>query len=104
MGSELNTLKVVAEDTDGAFSLMESRTPPEGGPPPHIHHREDEWIYVLEGEYELLDNDRTIRATAGSFVFLPKSRLHTFKNVGSTPGKLLFSTSRRASRNILPRK
>ena len=90
MGSELNTLKLVAEDTDGAFSLMESETPSQGGPPPHIHHREDEWLYVLEGEYELLDNDRTIRATAGSFVFLPKGRLHTFKNVGSTTGKLLL--------------
>jgi glyoxylate utilization-related uncharacterized protein len=45
---------------------------------------------VLEGEFELLDNDRTIRATAGSCTFLPKGRLHTFKNVGTAPGKLLL--------------
>jgi mannose-6-phosphate isomerase-like protein (cupin superfamily) len=90
LGCDLITFKVVSEDTEGAFSLVEGQTPPQGGPPPHIHHREDEWLYVVEGEYELLDNDRTIRATAGSCVYLPKGRLHTFKNVGDGPGKVLF--------------
>ena len=52
VAGDLVTLKVVGEETDGAFLLAEEVSPPGGGPPPHIHHREDEIFCVLEGEYE----------------------------------------------------
>ena len=68
---------------------MEETTPPQGGPPPHIHHLEDELIYVLEGEVELLVGERTIRETAGASAYAPRGILHTFKNVGTSPSRVL---------------
>jgi len=86
---DLYTFKAVSEDTGGAFALWETVSPPESGPPPHLHRREDETFYVLEGELEFLVGDDTIRAGAGSFVYVPKETMHTFKNVGTEPAKFL---------------
>src|ERR687894_42410 len=82
---ELMTFKAVGEDTGGAYALTDSLMVPQGGPPPHIQHREDEAFWVLQGELEFLIDGGTIRARAGSFIHVPKGALHTFKNVGSTP-------------------
>jgi quercetin dioxygenase-like cupin family protein len=88
---DLYTFKAVSEDTEGAFALWETTSPPEGGPPPHLHHREDETFYVLEGDMEFLAGGDTIRASAGSFVHIPKGTMHTFKNVGATPARFLVT-------------
>jgi mannose-6-phosphate isomerase-like protein (cupin superfamily) len=87
--ADLYTIKAVGEETDGAFTLFELTAAPRFGPPPHIHHREDEAYYVLEGEFEFLDNDRAFTAEAGSFVYLPKGRLHMHRNAGDTPARAL---------------
>ena len=62
--------QMVGEDSNGAFTLLEEITPPQGEPPPHMHSREDEAFHVLEGELEFMVEDGTIRATAGSFTVL----------------------------------
>src|ERR687894_522221 len=85
---ELLTLKMVGNDTDGAFALIEEITPPQGGPPPHMHTREDETFYVLEGELEFVVGERNISAAAGSVVYGPRGVLHSFRNVGSTPSRM----------------
>jgi mannose-6-phosphate isomerase-like protein (cupin superfamily) len=87
------TFKVVGEETDGRFALIEGLVPPEAGPPPHIHHREDECFWVLEGEVEFLDTDRTLLAGSGSCLRIPKGTLHRFKNVGTAPARILFLVS-----------
>ena len=84
------TFKAVSEDTSGAYTLFEASIPPQSGPPPHIHHWEDEAYYILEGELEVLDNDRTMTVSAGSFVHIPKGTLHCFKNVGETLARMLL--------------
>ena len=83
------TFKVTGRTTGGAYALVDSSILPGGGPPPHIHHREDEAWYVLEGEFEFLAGDRWIPASPGSFVHAPKGALHTLKNVGEKPRRLL---------------
>ncbi len=88
---ELVMYKTTSEQTGGAYSLFEVVSQPGGGPPPHVQHREDEAFYVLEGEYELLDEGRTMRAGVGSLVYVPKGNLHTYKNVGDKPGRILVS-------------
>ena len=88
---ELVTYKTTSERTGGAYSLFEVVSEPGGGPPPHVQHREDEAFYVLEGEYEFLDDGHTMRAGTGSLVYVPKGNLHTYKNVGMTLGKMLVS-------------
>lgn len=80
---ELMTFKATGEDTGGAYSLTDSMVPPQGGPPPHVHHREDEAFWVLEGELEVYVGEHTFKAEAGSFVHLPKGVLHSYQNAGS---------------------
>ena len=85
--TDLYIAKRVSEDTDGAFTLWEVTAAPQSPPAPHIHHREDETYYILEGEFEFLDNDRTFTAGAGSLVYLPKHRLHSHRNPADVPAK-----------------
>ena len=85
---ELLTLKLVGSDTDGAFALLEEVTPPQGGPPPHMHTREDETFYVLEGELEFVVGGRALLVSAGSVVYGPRGIAHAFRNVGPTPSRM----------------
>src|SRR3712207_4789742 len=89
---EVVTYKITGEQTGGAYSLFEVVSEPGGGPPPHVQHREDEAFYVLEGEYEFLDNDgHTMRVGTGSLIYVSKGNLHTYKNVGDKPGRMLIN-------------
>jgi len=86
------TFKAVSEDTGGAYSTFEFFIPPQHGSPPHIHHREDETFYILEGELLFQVGDHNIVLSAGSFVHAPKGIPHSFKNVGTTPART-FTTA-----------
>jgi len=86
------TFKVTAEDTDGRFSLALERTAPQAGIPMHVHHREDEAMYILEGEYQIECGGERILAVAGTFVLLPKDVPNRYQNVGQTPGSFLYIT------------
>jgi mannose-6-phosphate isomerase-like protein (cupin superfamily) len=65
--------------------------PPGGGAPPHIHPREDESFYVVDGEFEFSRDGETIKAGPGSLVYVPRGSLHAFENVGGGRGTLLLS-------------
>jgi quercetin dioxygenase-like cupin family protein len=82
--------KAVGEETDGAYALFEAIVPPEGGPPPHLHRREQEAFYIIEGKVQFQVDGRTIDAGAGTFVHIPVGVPHTFKNVRSTPARMLI--------------
>jgi mannose-6-phosphate isomerase-like protein (cupin superfamily) len=83
------TVKATADQTDGAFGLLESLIPPGFSPPLHVHHREDECFYVLEGELTMRCGDREFAATAGSFFLLPRDVPHSFVVEGDTPARML---------------
>src|SRR2546425_301642 len=83
------TIKVPSEMTKGAYSISEDVTPPGQGAPPHMHTREDEIFYVLEGEFEFRCGDRVFRGTKGAMASLPRGIPHAFKNTGNTAGKTL---------------
>jgi quercetin dioxygenase-like cupin family protein len=90
--NELVTYKTTSEQTGGAYTLFEVTTQPGNGVLPHVQHREDESFYVLEGEYEFLDDGGgTTRVGAGSLIYIPRGNLHAHKNVGTTTGRLLVS-------------
>ena len=74
----LMTFLATAEDTQGQFALIEAVARKGNVPPPHIHHREKETFYVLEGEMTVSVGDRTIKATPGTMVFLPRGVKHSF--------------------------
>lgn len=84
------TVKASGEDTGGTFTLIEVLVPPQSGPPPHVHHREDEALYILEGEFEVHIDEQRLTAGPGSWVRMAKGSPHYFKNTGSTLGKILI--------------
>src|SRR5262245_2216032 len=75
------------EDTDGKYALWEAVVPPGGGPPPHVHSREEEGFYVLEGEVTFLVGDRRLALTAGTFAHMPVGTVHSFKNETDRPAR-----------------
>jgi quercetin dioxygenase-like cupin family protein len=80
-----------SEETGGRYSMFEATVLPGGGPPPHIHRREDETFYVLEGEITFQIGDERRVAKSGTFVHMPIGNLHAFKNETSQPAKMLIS-------------
>ena len=84
------TIKCSGMDTSGAYALLEAIVPPGAGPPPHIHSREDEAFYVLDGELQFHADGRSFSATSGAWVTLAKGSLHYFKNTGSKPARMLI--------------
>src|SRR5271156_5195910 len=79
------------EDTDGKYALWEAIIPPGGGPPPHVHSREEEGFYVLEGEISLTVDGQRFVAGPGIFANLPVGSLHSFTNATDKPAKMLIS-------------
>src|SRR5688572_31894896 len=77
-GRRLNVLgipmviRIHGRDTGGVVSAVESHDVAGGGPPPHIHHREDETFQILEGEYELTLGGETFGGHKGATVFCPR--------------------------------
>jgi quercetin dioxygenase-like cupin family protein len=75
---QLMTFLATAEDTQGKFALIEAVARRGNDPPPHIHHREEETFYVLEGEMTFSVGGQTIKATPGTMVCLPRDVAHSF--------------------------
>jgi len=94
-GKKLNVLgipmviRVHGRETNGIVSAVESHDVPGGGPPPHIHEREDETFQILEGDYEWTVGDRKFIAKRGDTVFAPRGILHTYRYLGQTSGRLM---------------
>ena len=85
------TFLITGEETDGAIFMAELSVPPGGGPPPHIHHREDESFYVREGTFAIRAGDRTVSASPGDFVHIPRGTVHCFQNTGKGHAKMLMT-------------
>jgi len=84
----LETIKISGADTNGEYGLVEVVARKGDGPPWHVHHEEDEWFYVLEGEWTVYVADARLSLTPGSFAFGPKKVPHTF--VAETEGAKLL--------------
>jgi quercetin dioxygenase-like cupin family protein len=78
-----------AASTGGRYTVLEQVTPPGWGPPRHIHSREDEIFYILEGSYELHVGDERRTVSAGASAILPRGIPHGFRNVASSDSRLL---------------
>src|ERR1700731_4503922 len=81
------------EDTNDKYALWEAIVPPGGGPPPHVHSREEEGFYVLEGEITFTVNGERVVAKAGTFANMPVGTPHSFKNERDRPAKMLISVA-----------
>ncbi len=81
------------EDTNDKYALWEALVPPGGGPPPHVHSREEEGFYILEGEITFTINGEKLVAKAGMFANMPVGTPHSFKNESHKPAKMLISVA-----------
>ncbi len=84
---------LTGKHTNGQLSLWTEIVPPGGGPPPHVHLNEDEWFVIQEGTFEFLVEGEWRELAVGGTVFLPRNSVHTYKNVGESPGRLLAATT-----------
>ena len=87
LGGEPNDCKVSARDTGGAMCIFEFTG--SGGGPRHLHHDQDEWIYVLTGEIELHLGDQQLRLGPGESAFVPRAVPHAWVFVSGGPGRIL---------------
>ena len=82
-----------ADGNRTGLTLFVSTIPPGGGPPPHIHHQQDEAHYVLDGTFSFLNGTEWIEVSAGSFLWIPREVVHTFRNTGQQTGRLLSTNT-----------
>ena len=82
-------LKATSVDTDGRYAVAEVISGPASLVPLHVHHREDEAFYVLEGAVSFWVGDERHDATAGSFVFGPKDVPHRYEVTSETARMLM---------------
>jgi quercetin dioxygenase-like cupin family protein len=88
---DLYRFLATGEDTSGKYALFEAFVSPGGGPPPHVHSREEEGFYILEGEISFFVGDQRLLASAGMFANMPVGTPHSFKNESDKPARMLIS-------------
>ena len=109
----LAVIKATAADTGGQMTIIEVTEPPGAEAPLHVHHREDEGFWLLEGDATFEVGGTTIEAHAGDYLFGPRDVPHRFTAGGAgcrmlfilTPGgfeELVVAMSERAASRTLP--
>ncbi len=81
--------KVTGEDTGGAFDYFIVEVAPRGGPPLHVHHRQEETIQVLKGRFKVRIGDEVFTLEEGAFAYLPSKVPHAFLNLTDEPGEVI---------------
>ena len=81
------------DDTGGKYATCDALVPPGGGPPPHIHSREEEAFYVLEGEITIYVGSERFVAGPGTFANIPIGSLHYFKNESQQAARMLITVA-----------
>ena len=88
-GVNPNDIKISGTDTDGQLLMFEYTGLEKIGPPLHVHYKQDETFYVIEGEYKFVVGERTEILKAGDTIFLPRNVPHTWLQL-SDRGKIIY--------------
>jgi quercetin dioxygenase-like cupin family protein len=88
--AELTPCKLTSEDSAGALSAFELSALPQTGPYQHVHHREDEWYYVLSGEFLFKADGVEQRLPTGASIWLPRGIPHVWANTSTAEAKLIL--------------
>lgn len=81
--------KVTGDDTGGAFDYFVVEVAPHGGPPLHVHHRQEETIHVLSGTFKVRIGEETFVCEPGGFAYLPSGVPHAFRNLTEDPARIV---------------
>jgi mannose-6-phosphate isomerase-like protein (cupin superfamily) len=85
LGSHISIL-IEAHETNGEMSMIQVIAPAgDGGPPPHVHEREDELFHIHEGQIDIHCDGKTTTIKPAEVVFVPRGTLHTFSNPHASP-------------------
>jgi mannose-6-phosphate isomerase-like protein (cupin superfamily) len=82
-------IKVSTLDTDGALCVAEITSLHKGGPARHLHHEQDEWFYVIEGEYVIEVGEERYEPGAGDSVLAPRKVAHAWAHLGEGTGRMI---------------
>jgi quercetin dioxygenase-like cupin family protein len=89
LGVSAITFKVMPQDSEGLL-IIENTFHAKGGPARHLHHEQDEWFYVAEGEFVIEVGDERRRMQAGDSLLAPRKVPHVWAHVGETQGRMLI--------------
>jgi len=84
------TIRIASSQTDNAYCVCEMTTPPGEGVTLHVHDRDEEFYYILEGTYEIEAGDEKFTARTGSMLVIPQDVPHQFRNAGTVPARALM--------------
>jgi len=81
--------KVTGEDTGGALDYFIVEVAPRGGPPLHVHHKQEETLHVLKGRFKVRIGDEVFTLEEGGFAYLPSKVPHAFLNLTGDPAEVI---------------
>jgi quercetin 2,3-dioxygenase len=90
---DFTELLATADQTGGTLGIFRQSIAPKSGPPTHLHEMEAEFCYVVSGQFNFKLGERIVSAPAGTFLYIPRNTPHTFQNIGTEPGVLLFGVA-----------
>jgi quercetin dioxygenase-like cupin family protein len=82
--------KLTGDQTGGVFDYFVVEVAPRGGPPLHVHHKQDETIHALKGSFKVRIGDETFTLNQGGFAYLPANVPHAFLNLTDAPGEVII--------------
>jgi len=89
LGSSKLLHHIRSDQTHGSFSVVEFVSEPGEGVGLHLHESEDELVYLLQGQIEVMLGDQVITVDQGACALLPKNIPHGYTNTGNEPSRLL---------------
>ncbi len=96
LGIQSIDFKVTRQDSEDLF-IAELTFHAKGGPPRHLHYEQDEWFYVLAGEFVfevgVAGSAERLRLTAGDSLLAPRQVPHVWASIGEDPGRILAAVT-----------
>jgi mannose-6-phosphate isomerase-like protein (cupin superfamily) len=89
MGGQFDC-KVSGKDTDGDLCIYDTLRQEKGGPALHVHHNQDEWFYIIKGEFIAKIGDDLLHLNAGDSAFAPRKIPHAFAKISEGEGQMLI--------------
>jgi quercetin dioxygenase-like cupin family protein len=90
-GLGVSTIEFKLIVQDGSVLVLENTFHAKGGPPRHLHLEQDEWFYVLEGEFEIEIGDKRHALRSGDSVLGPRRVPHVWAHLGDGRGRILIA-------------
>ena len=88
-----STYRILLTEPDGRVGMFEAVVPPGYGPPQHIHHGEDEIIYIIEGSVRFMLDGKIVDHAAGDLIFVPRGKKHAFTVTGANPARFITTVT-----------